>query len=102
MRCRYNTVYGNLDGRATRGTTNRTEKGVAIVERLLGTKEVSHLTGLAVQSLNAMRCQGRGPKFIRLGRKIAYRETAIREWLDANTMASTSEKRPTAPAGCAA
>jgi predicted DNA-binding transcriptional regulator AlpA len=44
------------------------------------------LGGVKVQTLAVWRMQGRGPKFIRLGRLIRYRRRDLEAWLEANTV----------------
>jgi hypothetical protein len=49
---------------------------------------------VAVGTLNKMRCVGGGPRFSRFGRKIAYSEQALLQWLSDRLtceVASTSE-----------
>lgn len=60
--------------------------------RLIRTPEAAHLLGLAPSTLSKLRCVGGGPKFVRLGRSVAYRETDLREWADRRpALTSTSD-----------
>lgn len=43
----------------------------------LTTKQAAELLGLSVKGLEAMRAQGRGPKFIRIGHRIRYRRSDL-------------------------
>jgi predicted site-specific integrase-resolvase len=40
----------------------------------------SHI-GIAAQTLARWRCEGRGPEFTKVGRRVAYRSGAVRAWL---------------------
>ena len=45
------------------------------------------LTALAPYSTLAhWRCQGRGPAFVKLGSRVAYRGADLNAWLDARTV----------------
>ena len=37
-------------------------------------------------TLAQWRCQGRGPKYLRIGRRIFYRGADLNAWLDAHTV----------------
>ncbi len=49
---------------------------------LLNTQEAAQKLRLAPQTLVRWRREGAGPAFIRLGRKVMYRESQIANWLD--------------------
>ena len=67
----------------------------ASIRRLLSVKEAAPYLGLAVGTLNKMRCSGDGPCFIKLGkRRIAYDIADLDGWLEAQKRRSTSD-RPT-------
>jgi predicted DNA-binding transcriptional regulator AlpA len=48
----------------------------------LTTRGVHELTGLAMVTLDLWRRQGRGPAFIKIGRRVMYRRADIETWLD--------------------
>ena len=53
-----------------------------MVRLLLKQLEAAEALSLSVRSLERMRCQGGGPKYVRLSRgRIAYREEDLREWI---------------------
>jgi hypothetical protein len=58
---------------------------------LLVELEAAEVMRLSPRTLQQWRVQGRGPPFIRLGRAIRYRRSAIAEYLAAHTAASTTE-----------
>ncbi len=53
--------------------------------------ETAELTRLSPRTLERMRLTGTGPKFIKAGRRVIYAQRAIIEWLESNTVKSTSE-----------
>ena len=58
---------------------------------LLDPGAAASLLNCSTWTLAAYRCQGNGPKFMRLGNRIRYTPSALAEWIEANTAASTSE-----------
>lgn len=58
----------------------------------LNTEQASVYTGLAVATLEGLRCRGGGPRFVRYGRKaVRYLVRDLDEWMAARTVSSTSE-----------
>ena len=45
-----------------------------------------------VKTLQAWRCRGVGPPFIRVGRLVRYRPQDIEAWIESRRVASTSEQ----------
>lgn len=54
-------------------------------QSLLSDKEVESLYGLNAGTLRNWRVARRGPKFLRIGRSIRYRVSAVEEFLSACT-----------------
>jgi excisionase family DNA binding protein len=52
--------------------------------RLVTTKEAAVYLGLAEVTLRQWRGQGRGPRFVRAGRAIRYREADLDAWAERN------------------
>ena len=42
------------------------------MKRYVNEVEISHITGLAIQTIRNMRCQRRGFPYIKLGRSVRY------------------------------
>lgn len=61
--------------------------------KLLSEKELDELLPVGIKCLRNWRLTGKGPAFIKLGRRVAYDEQAVKDWLAANTMQSTSDSR---------
>jgi excisionase family DNA binding protein len=60
--------------------------------RRLTVREAAEYVRLAMSTLNALRTAGRGPRFIKLGRKVLYDTKDLDAWLDRNKRHSTSDK----------
>jgi excisionase family DNA binding protein len=55
------------------------------------THEAAPRTGLSASTLRKLRLTGGGPRFMKLGRAVRYREQDLDAWLNARTVQSTSE-----------
>lgn len=63
------------------------------IEHLLTAKSLAERIGVTEGCLAKWRLDGAsGPKFIRVGRRIAYDPKDVAEWLDACRVASTSQE----------
>lgn len=60
----------------------------------MNVSEVSVRLGVSVSHLNKMRLTGRGPAFVKIGRRVAYDPDALAKWLESRTQSSTSEAGP--------
>jgi len=52
------------------------------LDRLLSPEDVSAYLGVPVGTLANWRYLGRGPAFLRVGRHVRYRESAVAAWTD--------------------
>ena len=57
---------------------------------LLTEVAAARILKLSIRTLQAWRCRGIGPDFIRVGRAIRYRHSALIDWLDHNTVSPAS------------
>lgn len=55
--------------------------------------EVARLLDTSLDGLAQMRYRGTGPRFIKRGRRVLYRWSDVKDYLDANTMAMTGGPR---------
>jgi predicted DNA-binding transcriptional regulator AlpA len=63
-----------------------------MIDPLLSNREVSQITGRARSTLQKDRVVGTGPRFIRIGRLVRYRQSEVQAYLDAlPAHCSTSE-----------
>ncbi|MEC7290158.1 MAG: helix-turn-helix domain-containing protein [Pseudomonadota bacterium] len=58
---------------------------------LIDTKQLAHRLGWSEVSIVRMRCQGNGPRFIKIGRSVKYRWSDVESWLETRERQSTSE-----------
>jgi hypothetical protein len=63
--------------------------------RYLNTVEASRILRLSPRTLERMRVEGTGPRYLKAGRgtraRVLYRPTDVDAWLEAQTFQSTSE-----------
>lgn len=55
-------------------------------DTLLSPVDVSQITGMSTKALAQFRWRGLGPAYVKVGRLVRYRTSAVEEWLDANTV----------------
>jgi len=60
-------------------------------EPMLTPVQLSKLTCLSVSTLAHYRCSGRGPKYLKLGKRILYRRSDVDGWFNDHTFKSTAE-----------
>jgi excisionase family DNA binding protein len=58
---------------------------------LLTQREAAHLLRLSERTLERKRVQGDGPRFVKAGRSIRYREEDLAAWVASRAVGSTSE-----------
>jgi predicted DNA-binding transcriptional regulator AlpA len=61
------------------------------MDQLLDQKQAAHLLRLSVRTLERHRISGTGPRFVRLGRLVRYRDVDLAEWVRSRVHLSTSE-----------
>jgi hypothetical protein len=61
-------------------------------ERLFTPKEAAAFLRLSVSFLAKARMRGDGPAYVKPGRAIRYRESALLDWLKSRERLSTSER----------
>lgn len=65
---------------------------------LLHERDAADLLKLSMRTLQAWRCRGFGPRFVKVGRAIRYRQSDIIAWIEAN-LVSPSGRSPDHPTG---
>ena len=53
--------------------------------------EAADLLRLSPRTLERHRVAGTGPRFVKAGRRVLYRQSDLEAWASANTFSSTSE-----------
>lgn len=85
----------NRLGRRTKEAAERRGEEVTLPSGLapaLDTKQAALYVGLALATLETMRNRGGGPRYLKYSRnKVAYRQHDLDEWMNARSVASTSE-----------
>lgn len=59
--------------------------------QLYPASRVSEILCIAPATLRKWRWEGKGPRFIKVGRKVAYRESDITDFIEAQVRISTSD-----------
>lgn len=59
--------------------------------KFLTETELADLIGQSVRCVRDWRQVGRGPKFCKLGRRVAYRESDVLTWIESRVVSSTGE-----------
>jgi excisionase family DNA binding protein len=67
------------------------DSGSASGDGLLRTEEAAQLLGFSPRALEAWRCRGGGPRYLRVGRSIRYRRSDLHAWAEARVYSSTAE-----------
>jgi excisionase family DNA binding protein len=62
-------------------------------EPLLSRQEVAHLLGVPTKTLAEWAYQGRGPAYYRIGKRVGYRESELRTWLEAQRVEPEGGRR---------
>ena len=57
----------------------------------LNTRQAAELIGLKANTLEIWRLRGTGPKYIKFGRAVRYRQSDLETYIEAQTRQSTSE-----------
>ena len=66
-------------------------------DRLLTEVQAADLLRLSARTLQAWRCRGIGPPFVRAGRAIRYRRRDLVAWAEENTVVPRSASRSPPP-----
>jgi hypothetical protein len=61
------------------------------MKEMWDTRLAAPVVGVAVGTMENWRIAGRGPRFIKAGRKVVYDPDDIEAWKEANRFSSTSE-----------
>ena len=69
---------------------------IPLEERYLTVAEVAAWTTLSMDTLNKWRCNGYGPKFSKIGHRVAYRAGDVQAFLAANSRVIDGESKPLA------
>lgn len=60
------------------------------VRQLLNNDEAADMLGISRRTLPIWRVQGRGPRFVKIGRLVRYELAELNAWIESNTHANTA------------
>lgn len=60
------------------------------LRHLLKNKEAADRLGILPGTLDQWRWQGKGPRFVKVGARVMYREQDLEDWIAANTHGTSS------------
>jgi excisionase family DNA binding protein len=55
---------------------------------LLDEHAVAELLGISIKTLQKWRCNSNGPSYVKVGRLVRYRRSAIEKWIERQTQAA--------------
>ena len=58
-------------------------------KRFLNSEEAADYLGLQRTTLEAWRCRGGGPRFVKLGRAVRYRQADLDDWIESRVRDNT-------------
>jgi excisionase family DNA binding protein len=78
---------------AKHNTGSKVDKhaGEAGSDHLLTVEETAEFLRCSTDSLNKWRISGRGPRFVRVGRRVRYRAADLADFISAFTRSNTSQ-----------
>jgi len=82
--------------RPTRGTDTLPKGPVEREDRLLTETEAAKVLRISVRTLQGWRVDGGGPRFLKIGRSVRYRYSALRDFIYNAERRSTSDPGPAA------
>jgi predicted DNA-binding transcriptional regulator AlpA len=62
------------------------------MDSLIDPKQAAPILGLSVRTLERHRLAGTGPRYVRLGRLVRYRQQDLVDFVDRNLRRSTAEE----------
>ena len=62
--------------------TTETKPPIGWLDEAVDQKEVERITGVKERSLEAYRCRGGGPRYIKIGRRVRYIRRDVFAWLN--------------------
>lgn len=65
---------------------------MAVADRLNVTQAATYV-GLSASTLNMMRCQGKGPRYLKLASRVYYRKSDLDAYIAAGTVETEDSRR---------
>lgn len=60
-------------------------------EALIPSRQLPAYIGIAAQTLARWRYEGKGPEYLKVGRKVCYRVAIVRRWLEKQQRSNTAQ-----------
>lgn len=61
------------------------------MDQLICAEDAAHLLNISTSTLAKMRLSGSSPRYVKLGRRVAYRRADLEAWIEAQSFNSTAE-----------
>ncbi|PJI42630.1 MAG: DNA-binding protein [Rhizobium sp.] len=61
------------------------------MDHLISAEQAASILNISPSTLAKMRLSGVSPRFVKLGRRVAYKPSDIEAWIEAQSYQSTSE-----------
>jgi hypothetical protein len=100
------TVKPKKKAKAQKAKEPKAESKAGLVDRprisgldpnvLVDQRTVAGILGTAEKFLETRRCNGGGPKFVKIGKFCRYRMADVNAWIEAQLANSTSDTQPAA------
>jgi len=70
------------------------KRAVSTIQQLLTTTQTAETLGLSVRTLEAYRRSGKGPRYVKFGRRTRYAPEDLAAWVESLKRSSTKEGGP--------
>lgn len=61
------------------------------MDQLICAEDAANLLNISPSTLAKMRLSGSSPRYVKLGRRVAYRPADLEAWIEAQSFTSTAE-----------
>lgn len=61
------------------------------MDQLVSAEDAANILNISTSTLAKMRLSGRSPRYVKLGRRVAYRPSDLEAWIDSQSFRSTAE-----------
>lgn len=61
------------------------------MDQLICAEDAANLLNISTSTLAKMRLSGSSPRYVKLGRRVAYRPADLEAWIEAQSFNSTAE-----------
>lgn len=61
------------------------------MDQLISAEDAANALNISSSTLAKMRLSGKSPRYVKLGRRVAYRPSDLETWIEAKSFNSTAE-----------